>query len=135
MVSARRAGFAYGESRFQSVCCLLFCITIGSSGDQQYLNSVAFQQALTIYNSELRTKDLERAEKDLADDEEEANRFLSPIAAIFTRNGRAGNSPPVMNVGLQKGSATRCAHIPCGRYREVDEYLADGTVDIGVGAG
>ena len=30
---------------------------------------------MTIYNSELHTKDLERAEKDLAEAEEEANRF------------------------------------------------------------
>ena len=63
-----------------------------------------------------------------------SSRHFSPIAAIFTRNGWAGNSPPVTNVGLQKGSAAGCAYIPCGRYREVDEYLADWTVYIGVGA-
>jgi hypothetical protein len=50
-------------------------ITIGSTGDQQYLNMVAFQQALDIYNQEIQKRDQERLQNDLKKAIQDADKY------------------------------------------------------------
>ena len=71
-------------------------ITIGSTGDQQYLNLVSFQQALDIYNKELHSKDVERLEKDLAGAKEESRNYRElydeKVGEVLDLNEKLRNS-------------------------------------------